>query len=320
MLMPDGNTVMTLTGGNHDSNYLNKVQFAFDHVAAGISIGATYTLTNSYSGLNLGVTATADGTPLVQLTASTAAQQQWVLTRQPNGYFTITNVASGRLATVTGASATAGATVELRSASPGSSAQEWAVSQLSDGSFQVVNRKSDMLLDDYQRSTTSGSGVVQWPANGGSNQRWTLTQSALPDLTTGEFTIQNNLGKYLEIPAGSTAAGTQADQWWYANQSWHLWRFVAVTGGYRIINSRSGLALTDTYPGSGEKLTQAAADNNNSKQVWALVAQGNQFLIQNVGTGRVVTIAQGSSNDLAKAVSWTVIGTPDQYWTVRRIN
>jgi hypothetical protein len=321
MLMPDGNTVMSLTGGYHDSNFLNKVQFGLDNIAPGISTGATYTLTNSYSARNLGATATADGTPVVQLTASAAStQQQWTLTRQANGYFTLTNVAGGKVLAVTGASTADGATTELRTASAGSASQEWAVVQQTDGTYEIVNRKSDKLLDDYQWSTASGATVDQWADNDGANQRWTLTQTALPSLTTGDFTIQNNLGKYLEIPGGSTASGTQADQWWYADQSWHLWNFVAVTGGYRIVNARSGMALTDTYPASNVAITQATVDSSNANQVWTLVAHGSQYLIKNTGTGRFVTIAQGSSADLAKAVSWTESDSADQLWTVRRIN
>ena len=160
--------------------------------------------------------------------------------------------------------------------------------------------------------------MTQWTGNGGANQHWTLTQTALPTVTAGDYTIQNNLGKYLEIPAGSTTAGTQADQWWYADQPWHLWHFTATTGGYRIINNQSGLALTDTYPASSTAITQTSVGNGN--QVWTLVPHGSQFLVKNAGTGRYVTIAQGSSADLAKAVSWTETDTPDQLWTARRIN
>jgi hypothetical protein len=321
MMMPDGNTMMTLTGGYHDSNYLNQVQFAFDNIAPGVSTGATCTLTNSYSVLNLGANATADGTPVVQLTASaTAAAQQWTATRQANGYFTLANVASGRLLTVTGASTADGAAVELLAASPGSSAQDWALVQQSDGSFTLANRKSNLLLDDYQWSKTPGAAVDQWDANAGANQHWTMIQVALPALTSGQFTLQNNFGEYLEIPGGSTVSGTQADQWWYADQAWHLWRFVAVSGGYQIVNGKSGLLLTDTYPASGDAITQTAAVGGNSAQVWTLVAHGNQFLVRNAGTGRFITIAQGSSADLAKAVSWTELGSFDQLWTVRRIN
>jgi hypothetical protein len=54
--------------------------------------------------------------------------------------------------------------------------------------------------------------------------------------------------------------------------------------------------------------------------VWTLVPHGSRYLIKNVGTGRFVTIAQSVPTDLAKALSWSEIDTPDQYWTVRRVN
>ena len=321
MIMPDGNTVMTLTGGYHNSDYLNQVQFAFDNIAPGISDGATYTLTNSYSGLGLGAASTSAGSLVTQQTASsTSNSQQWVLTRQTNGFFTLTNVASGLLLTVTGGSGSNGATVEQDAASTGSATQDWAVVQQSNGTFTLSSRYSGLLLDDYEWAKTSGSTVDIWAATGGSNQTWTLTQSAFPNLTSGQYSIQNNYNEYLEIPGGSTTAGTQADQWWYADQGWHLWRFVAVSGGYQIENSSSGLVLTDTYPASGEEITQTAAVSGNSDQVWTLVPDGNQYLVKNVGTGRYVTIAQDSSADLAKAVSWTDLGTPDQLWTIRRLD
>jgi len=65
-------------------------------------------------------------------------------------------------------------------------------------------------------------------------------------------------------------------------------------------------------------LTAAASGDNN--QVWTLVPHGNRFLVENAGTGRYVTIAQGSPADLAKAVSWTEQDGPDQLWAIRRLN
>ncbi|SEC46744.1 Ricin-type beta-trefoil lectin domain-like [Amycolatopsis tolypomycina] len=310
MVMPDGNTVMSITGGWHDSTYLNTVEFALDHVAPGLSTGATYTLTNDHSRLNLGV----NGSSVVQQSAATP----WVITRQPTGYFTVAT--GGRVLSVVGGSTLDGAWLELRTPSPGSATQEWAVVQQPDGTYELANRKSGKLLEDLAWATTPGAPMAQWSDADGRNQRWTLHQTALPNLTTGDFTIQNKLGKYLEIAAGSTAPGTQADQWWYANQPWHLWRFTTANGGYRIVNAKSGLALTDTHPAAGEAITQTAVDPGNAQQVWTLVPSGDQTLIKNAGSGRYITIAGGSPSNLAKAVSWTKIETPDQFWTVRRIN
>jgi hypothetical protein len=310
MVMPDGNTVMAITGGWHDSTYLNTVEFALDHVAPGLSTGAAYTLTNDHSGLNLGVT----GTSVVQR----AAAQPWVITRQPTGYFTV--AAAGRVLSVAGGSTADGAWLEVRTPSPGSAAQEWAVVQQTDGTYELANRKSGKLLEDLAWSTSPGAPVDQWSDTDGRNQRWTLRQTATAALTAGEFTIRNQLGKYLEIPGGATASGTQADQWWYADQPWHLWRFAAANGGYRIVNAKSGLALTDTHPAGSEAITQTAVDTGNAQQVWSLVSSGDRTLIRNVGSGRFATITGGSPSNLAKAVSWPEIDTPDQFWTVSRIN
>ncbi|MBE8522420.1 RICIN domain-containing protein [Amycolatopsis sp. H6(2020)] len=310
MVLPDGNTVMPITGGWHDSTYLNTVEFALDHVAPGLSTGAAYTLTNDHSGLNLGVT----GTSVVQQSAGTP----WVLTRQPSGYFTVAD--AGRVLSVVGGSTMDGAWLEVRSPSPGSATQEWAVVQQTDGTYELANRKSGKLLEDLAWSTSPGAPMDQWPDADGRNQRWTLRRTALPNLTTGDFTIRNQLGKYLEIPGASTASGTQADQWWYADQPWHLWRFVAASGGYRIVNAKSGLALTDTHPAASEAITQTAVDTGTAQQVWSLVSSGDRTLIRNVGSGRFITITNGSPSNLAKAVSWPEIDTPDQFWTVSRIN
>jgi hypothetical protein len=135
--------------------------------------------------------------------------------------------------------------------------------QQSNGTFTLANRGSGLLLDDYEFGKTAGSEVDQWASTGGSNQDWTLTQAAFPTLTSGVYSIQNNYNEYLEIPAGSTTAGTQA-----------------------------------------------AAVSGNADQVWTLVPYGSDFLIKNAGTGRFITIAQGSSADLANAVSWTQLNTP----------
>ncbi|WP_370103181.1 RICIN domain-containing protein [Streptacidiphilus sp. MAP12-20] len=88
----------------------------------------------------------------------------------------------------------------------------------------------------------------------------------------------------------------------------------------RLAEGLSRLALTDTYPASGEAITQTSATGGDNNQVWTLVPHGNQYLIKNVATGRFVSIAQGFSNDLAKAVSWTELDTSDQLWTVRRVD
>lgn len=86
------------------------------------------------------------------------------------------------------------------------------------------------------------------------------------------------------------------------------------------MNAKSGLALTDTHPAGSEAITRTAVDAGNARQVWSLVSSGDRTLIRNVGSGRFVTIANGSPSNLAKVVSWPELDTPDQFWTVSRVD
>ncbi|WP_345186162.1 RICIN domain-containing protein [Microbacterium panaciterrae] len=322
MVMPDGGTVMTMSGGSHDSTSLNPVQWAFDNVAPSVSSGARYTLANSSSGLDLAIGggSTADGAAAIQWSATGGVERKWVIARQPDAYFTITNVNSGKVLGIAGAATANGAVAQQQTPIAGSSTQEWSVVKGTDGTFTITNRKSNLPLEDPSFSTANGTGMDQWTDNGGSNQHWTLTQTALPALTTGQFALENGLGKYLEIPAGSTAAGTQADQFWYANQGWHLWAFVAVAGGFEIVNSHSGLALTDEYTGGSSVVVDQQPATASSKQLWSLVPSGSTYLVKNSSTGRYLATAAASSADGAPTVSWTATGGPEQAWTIQRIN
>jgi hypothetical protein len=126
--------------------------------------------------------------------------------------------------------------------------------------------------------------------------------------SNGTFTLANRgSGLLLDDYEWAKTSGSEVDQW-------------APTGGYQIVNHESGLALTDTYPASGEAIIQAAAVSGDADQVWTLVPYGSDFLIKNAGTGRFITIAQDSSADLANAVSWTQLDTLDQLWTVHLID
>lgn len=322
MVTPDGGSVMTMSGGPHDTSSLNQVQFALDNVAPAVSPGATYTVADSSSHLNLAIGggSTADGAQAIQWTATGGAEQNWIFDRQADSYYTVRNVNSGKVLGVQGASTSNGAAIQQQTRVAGSASQEWAVVQGTDGTFTITNRKSNLPLEDPAFSSATGTAMDQWTDNGGSNQHWTLTQTALPPLTTGQFTLQNALGKYLEIPGGSVTAGQQADQFWYTNQNWHLWTFTAATGGYEIVNANSGLALTDEYTGGSSVVIDQQSPAASPKQLWTLVPNGSAYLLKNTATGRYLATAGASTADGAPTVSWTATGGPEQAWTVQRVN
>ena len=44
------------------------------------------------------------------------------------------------------------------------------------GTFVILNRYSGKPLEVSGASTANGANIIQWGANGGTNQRWTLNQ------------------------------------------------------------------------------------------------------------------------------------------------
>lgn len=120
------------------------------------------------------------------------------------------------------------------------------------GTFKLVNRGSGKVLDVSGGSTDDGAAVIQWPWNGGTNQRWKL----LPD-TDGSYRLSNaKSGKVLDSPGGS-AQGARLDQWTDTGSDNQWWKLVPSTtsGHYRLVNVRNGwcadVADASTEDGAG---------------------------------------------------------------------
>ncbi|BAV07471.1 Ricin-type beta-trefoil lectin domain-like [Filimonas lacunae] len=109
------------------------------------------------------------------------------------------------------------------------------------GTFIIVNRKSGKPLDVSGQSTANGAKVLQWSGNGGTNQRWTLTQ-----LTGGYYSIVGvQSSKALEIASALTTNNANTDIWTYSSGTHQQWQFTSLGNGYyRIINRNSGKDLT----------------------------------------------------------------------------
>ncbi len=86
--------------------------------------------------------------------------------------------------------------------------------------YNVIAAHSGKLLDVEGVSTADGARAIQWPANGGRNQRWRL-------LPTGDGfeMVADHSGKVLDVEGASVADGPPAIQWpahGGANQRWRL--------------------------------------------------------------------------------------------------
>jgi len=134
-----------------------------------------------------------------------------------------------------------------------------------DGDYNLTNGASNLLLDDAYGSLASGNPMIQWPRNGGDNQRWFFSYQG-----NGYYLIQNVLsGLFLSDPGGSTTAFTSLEQQTPTHDDSELWALVPNGSGYLIQNKASGLVADDPHANT-EELTGMILwpANRGANQTW----------------------------------------------------
>ncbi|MFH8655191.1 RICIN domain-containing protein [Streptomyces afghaniensis] len=323
--LPDGHSLLILSAGRGGSNLSNPVRYSTIDLGGGISDGATYTVSNAGSGqlLTIAGGSTTNGTYATQQSADNAGDQKWRFEQQPSGHFKIFNVASGKVLGVENQSTANGAKV-LQWDDNGTVDHEWAVSPHPAGGYSLVNRLTGKYLEIPGGSTTVGTTAGQWAATSCDCQRWNLTQTALPPLGTGQYVLVNkNSGKYLDIPNGSTTAGTAVGQWQNTACTCQLFTFQSAgSGAWTIKNAKSNLNLD--IQGSSSATGAAVVQNTASSaasQKWTLTeAGGGYYKLRNVNSTLVAGVAQSSTADGAAVVQWGSADLDDQLWKIVRIN
>ncbi len=111
---------------------------------------------------------------------------------------------------------------------------------IANGTYTLTNRYSGMVIDDPGLSKAQSKVMIQWPANGGSNQNWVLT-----NLGNNIVTLVNaNSGQALEVTGASKGNSALVDQYPYQGNTWQQWKITSVGGAYyELTNVNSGQAL-----------------------------------------------------------------------------
>jgi hypothetical protein len=323
--LSDGHSLLVLSGGSGGSNLSNPVTYSTIDLGGGISDGATYTVSNAGSNLLLSIAggSTTNGTNATQQAADNATDQQWRFVQQSSGYFKILNVASGKVLGVENQSTADGAKI-LQWDDNGTLDHEWAVAPNPAGGYSLTNRVTGKYLEIPNASTAAGTIAGQWSGTGCACQRWNVTQTALPPLGSGQYVLVNkNSGKYLDIPQGSTATNTAAQQWQNSACFCQLYTFQSAGGGawtLKNANSNLNLDIRNGSTAAGAAVVQNTPSAANS-QKWTLIDAGNGYYkLKNVGSGFNAAVAQSSTANGAPVVQWNDLTIDDQFWKIVRIN
>lgn len=128
----------------------------------------THMLTVSGKAMDDPGSSTTAGTQLITWTAHGGSNQQWTLTANSDGSYTMVNGASGLCADVDGGSTAAGAAV-IQWTCTGNDNQHWVITPRGSG-VTIASKKSGLLLTTA--STTDGALLTQQQDTGSALQAW----------------------------------------------------------------------------------------------------------------------------------------------------
>ena len=134
-----------------------------------------YTLTNNSSHFVLDdpYLSTASGTAMYQWTPNGGRNQEWFISSNGSGFYTIQNVSSGLFLKDT-TNGTPQLTNNIRQVTPTQDATElWSITSTASG-FVIKNKATGLVVDDSDFNTTPGPNIILWTPNGGIHQSWTI--------------------------------------------------------------------------------------------------------------------------------------------------
>ncbi|MBT2455575.1 family 20 glycosylhydrolase [Streptomyces sp. ISL-86] len=138
----------------------------------GGQLSGTRSLTAAGKALDDPASSSTSGTQLITWTPHGGPNQQWRLTLNADGTYTMANGSSSLCADIPAGSTAPGVSV-VQATCTGGDSQHWQITGLGGGEYSVANKKSGLLLTTA--SGSDGSLVTQQPAAGSAYQRWQIT-------------------------------------------------------------------------------------------------------------------------------------------------
>lgn len=145
-------------------------------VRQGVVSNDTYFIGNaadkSYR-LEISGRSTENGANLLLYGAHGATSQQFKFEKQSDGFYTLTNVNSGKQIDVAGGGKTAGTNIQ-QWGDYGTN-QKWSIIPNTDGSYTFVSATNNLCLDLSGNTLKNSQNIRCWTPNGSSAQKWSLT-------------------------------------------------------------------------------------------------------------------------------------------------
>ena len=229
-----------------------------------------------------------------------AAYQRFRVQMGADGFYTLTNVQSGKALDAEGGNLVQGTNAQQWEPN-GGDAQKWAIKPDGSGSYVLVCKANGLALDLSGGTAKDGTNANCWTQNGGKGQSFSFDAPAAGAVADGTYIVSCDLDpfKVFDIPNGSASDGAPVSIWESNMSAWQRFDFDYddETGYYSIRNVNSGKYL-DALGGSASNGTQVGQYPGNGRlnQRWIVEATGSSFVIRSAADPRFVMDLTGASS------------------------
>ena len=285
---------------------------------------------------------TANRTQMDIQPAATVSEQLWTFRRagsvteegQERPYYMIRSALSGKNLD-SSAGTENGTRPYLWTPEDNNRNQEWFVESTEDGYYTLSPRSASDKCLGVAGTVMRAGAAVQLDQPGGSNQKWTLTETEAPDLFDGKiFTLtpSHATSMHLNIVGAGTADSTQMDLQPGGLAEAQYWTIRKAGTVYSAGQQRPYYTLTSVL--ANKNLDSSGAGANGARpQLWS-VSTGNtnqEWFIDPVGDGyynlsprndasRCLGVSGGERTAGAWAVLWDNIGSAEQKWRLDEVD
>lgn len=203
------------------------------------------------------------------------------------------------------------------------------------GIYTIRSKNSGLLMDVYGGGKTKGTNVIQWPATGGSNQKWKFQK-----LDNGYYQITSVLNPLfsLDVYGGGTSEGTKVIQWSNhggINQQWRLYENSDGTVSFmsRLSVENKTNYVLDVYGGGktlGVNVIQWSLHGGDN-QKWYLdnVVQelpantkdhSGIYNIKSLKSGLLMDVYGGGKDQGNNVIQWSGHGGVNQQWQFDKLS
>ena len=201
-----------------------------------------------------------------------AAQQQFELVYNEDGYYEIIPTNSGKRLDVVGYGNESN--VDQWSDNGGSDNQRWVIRKSKAGNYNIVSKRDSLYLDAYQSSSENGTNIQVYEQSGGNGQEFKLEKVENPKTVeegTYKIVLATAPTQSITVEDGNTADGANVHIWEYTDSLQQQFNLVYDGQGYyEIIPLNSGKRLDVVGYGNEANVDQWTNNGGNDNQKWAI--------------------------------------------------